>query len=166
MEKRFNDYRILSKQIRKQFTETHKREIAYRQKYMCVGAQCDGKKLLPPQWQIDHIKPLHVFLESFTVDRDIDSNDFDKAFEELIEKSNENTNLQAICINCHYRKTNQEMTELRKKEYEAKYGKRKFHQFVPTNIYYDNPDNQVHSNLNPLDLEQFAFVPENKKQKT
>jgi len=62
--------------------------IAYRQKYRCVGEDCKGKKtLLPPTLEIDHIVPLHL------------------------NGSNEQSNLQALCPNCHRIKTQLEMSK-------------------------------------------------------
>ena len=57
-----------------------KKRVAYRQHYIC--ASC--KKLLPPTYEVDHIKPL------------------------FLGGNNYESNLQALCPNCHREKTQTE----------------------------------------------------------
>ena len=58
-------------------SEREKKIVAYRQQYKCAGCGC----LLPPTHQIDHIVPL------------------------ALGGTNGLTNLQALCVRCHVRKT-------------------------------------------------------------
>ena len=60
--------------------EAQKKVVAYRQKYQCAG--CDI--LLPPAYQVDHIKPL------------------------ALGGHNGLSNLQALCVPCHARKTKEQ----------------------------------------------------------
>ena len=66
--------------MRKTITEYEKRKLAWSQDYECKICQ----NLLPPEWQIDHIVPL------------------------FLGGSNETTNLQVLCANCHAKKTCEE----------------------------------------------------------
>lgn len=71
------EIRERQKKMKRQYSTTHRIEIAYRTKYKC--AMC--KLLLPPTFEIDHIK-------------------------ELWEGGkDEYNNLQALCPNCHALKT-------------------------------------------------------------
>ena len=66
--------------MRKHITEYEKRKLAHSQKYKCNLCQA----LLPAEWQVDHRIPLFA------------------------GGTNEKTNLQVLCANCHARKTCQE----------------------------------------------------------
>ena len=61
-------------------SEKQKKVVAYRQKYKCAACDC----LLPPAYQVDHIKPL------------------------ALGGTNGLTNLQALCTQCHTSKTRQQ----------------------------------------------------------
>lgn len=63
---------------RKFLTSSRRNEIAHRQEWKCAGP-C--KQLLPPTWCMDHIVPLRS------------------------GGSNELSNFQALCANCHALKT-------------------------------------------------------------
>lgn len=67
---------------KRRVSEGTKKRVAHRQNYMCVGA-C--KRLLPPTYQIDHIRALFHGGE------------------------NDEANLQALCPNCHADKTQKEL---------------------------------------------------------
>ena len=58
---------------RRRYTPRERMKVAYEQNYAC--AKC--KKLLPPDWQLDHITPLSS------------------------GGSNERENVQALCVSCH-----------------------------------------------------------------
>lgn len=67
--------------IRKLFSHSEKFKVAQRQKLLCYCDLCKGKKELPPEFDLDHIRPLWAG----------GSNDLD--------------NIQAICPNGHRYKT-------------------------------------------------------------
>ena len=69
---------------RKTFSDVTKRIIAHNQQYKCVGSVCAGHQLLPQTWEVDHIVPLHL------------------------GGSNQMSNLQLLCPNCHALKTQTE----------------------------------------------------------
>ena len=75
------------KMVRKQYSEVQKRIIAYNQHWMCVGEKCNGQVQLSANWNLDHIIPLFQG----------GSNDF--------------TNLQILCSDCHAIKTQKERIE-------------------------------------------------------
>ena len=58
-------------------SESTKKVVAYRQRYQCAACDC----LLPPGYQVDHIQPL------------------------ALGGTNGLSNLQALCVRCHARKT-------------------------------------------------------------
>ena len=64
----------------RELSEGQKKVVAYRQKYICAGCEC----LLPPNHQVDHIKPL------------------------ALGGHNGYSNLQALCVPCHARKTKEQ----------------------------------------------------------
>ena len=74
---------------RRRFSEVFKRIIASEQKYVCHGMICNGRKLLPRTWQLDHIVPL-----------------FRKG-------TNDRINLQILCPGCHALKTQTEQMSSR-----------------------------------------------------
>ena len=65
-------------------SENQKKVVAYRQKYQCAGCDC----LLPPSYQVDHIKPL------------------------ALGGTNGLTNLQALCTRCHTSKTRRQRHDI------------------------------------------------------
>ena len=65
-------------------SEREKKVVAYRQEYKCAACSC----LLPPGYQVDHIKPL------------------------ALGGTNGLTNLQALCTRCHTRKTRGQRHEM------------------------------------------------------
>ena len=62
---------------RRRYTPRERMKVAYEQNYLC--AKC--AKLLPPDWQLDHITPLSQ------------------------GGDNERENVQALCVACHTDKT-------------------------------------------------------------
>lgn len=68
-------------QIRKRFSSSEKFKFAQKQKYKCVCELCNGHKDLPPEFDLDHIKPLWA------------------------GGTNDDDNIQAICPNGHRFKT-------------------------------------------------------------
>jgi len=84
--------RVKKKMKRKQWTEAVKRQVAYAQGYKC--AMC--LRILPPQWCADHILPLHL------------------------NGTNEVSNCQIICPNCHAQKTQNEMISLHQEHRQRK----------------------------------------------
>lgn len=77
--KRFK--RETQQHIRKQFSLSEKFKVAQRQRLKCICDMCEGKKDLPPEFDLDHIKPLWA------------------------GGSNDLSNIQAICPNGHRKKT-------------------------------------------------------------
>lgn len=65
-------------------SESQKKEVAFRQKYLCAGCDC----LLPPSYQVDHIRPL------------------------ALGGTNGLSNLQALCPKCHTSKTRQQRHQI------------------------------------------------------
>lgn len=78
MQKCFLNVNQQAKQERKSLTPSRRNEIAWRQQWKCVG-EC--QQLLPPTWCMDHIVPLRN------------------------GGTNELSNFQALCANCHALKT-------------------------------------------------------------
>ena len=62
---------------RRRYTPRERMKVAYEQRYTC--AKC--AKLLPPDWQLDHVVPLSE------------------------GGGNERANVQALCVACHTDKT-------------------------------------------------------------
>ena len=77
------------------YSTTHRIEIAYKSKYRCNACNC----LLPPTFEVDHIVELHEGGED--------------AYE----------NLQALCPNCHAKKTRANVLK-RDKLFEKHFGAR------------------------------------------
>ena len=95
---------------RKQFSEAQKRIIAFHQQYRCPGMRCNGTKILPSTWQLDHIIPLHLG----------GSNYYNFDFRNQ-DEYNQN-NLHILCAGCHALKTQQEMIQFYVSERTIKYG--------------------------------------------
>ncbi len=98
MIKRLKKYDNITSLIRKQFSESYKRKIACRQKYCCVGELCQGTKLLPETWELDHVDPLFKIIECRPND----------SFEKITEYANREDNLCVLCSNCHALKSRNE----------------------------------------------------------
>ena len=69
------------KQKRVKLSDFKRRLIAYNQEWKCPGYFCNFQSILPPNFEIDHIQPLHLF------------------------GTNCESNLQAMCPTCHSFKT-------------------------------------------------------------
>lgn len=89
--KRCNDEALRAAQtataaaFRRSLSERRKKEIAYRQQYKCASCSV----LLPPTYDVDHVKPI------------------------AMGGHNGNSNLQALCRECHKRKTQKDLLSIR-----------------------------------------------------
>ena len=121
---------------RKQFSEVQKRIIACRQDgYKCVGEKCQGKKILPETWELDHKIPLFKG----------GSNYYNFKFGQHDDPKN---NLQVICPNCHSLKTQYERQEFyateRKEKYKCKpfeIAQNRYHSETNTSRYFPSNSN-------------------------
>ena len=119
MWKRREEYDTYYRHARKLFSESQKRVIACYQKYMCFGAACNGKVLLPTTWELDHKIPL---FEGGSNEYPFDNPGPNKG------------NLVIICSSCHATKTQRERQEFFAKERNAKYGE--LEKFQMADDYY------------------------------
>ena len=110
------------KQTRKKFSIIIQKQVAANQKWLCVGLKCSKKekmeeKLLPPTFEIDHKHGLQF------------------------GGTNDLTNLQALCPDCHRQKSQDEMLKAMDIQREKKTGRSRF--FDPSSFSFIKPTPKI-----------------------
>ena len=111
MLQRRREYEEYERYARKVFSSSQRIIIASHQRYMCVGTECKGGRLLPAAWEADHKRPLFQGGSNFY--------DFDKP-------DNPASNIQIICPTCHGLKTIREKQEFFATERRSKFNDKNF----------------------------------------
>lgn len=132
MLRRYNEYTTLTKEIRCQFSEVQKREIAQKQNYKCPGSLCNGEKTLPSTWVLEHIRPLFQF---------INENPTMSIMDLTTIANDTNSNIKIYCSTCSSLKTQKERVDFYANE--RKHKLNDLQKFIPAFEYYREKEQPV-----------------------